>query len=419
MSREDTRASPFAALYERERRHSDRGGNPKIQVQARNSRLGLGERRGGGRSFHSGHYFAGSRINNIVKASFVKNDSNAGSHISRHADYIENREREKDEPERKFYSHDEERSRDDVVRTIMDNRGDAAAMFKIILSPKQNELNLVAYTREIFRRFEEKTRIVTDWSFVQHRNTQYHHVHIVMPGRDQNGDSFRLGKDDLNLFREIANEYQYELQDRDYKYEKQVEHEFGLTRDEANLLIESARDRRDMKDIGLLRPEIDRLVQNGLIPSANFSPTDFTRQQEERGTEYELERKYDRAEGEPPVERGRLPGEVSLLVSLASKLESMIKEEQSREIEPTFSNNGPDGGDSWDDFSRAGSDPTHQQTAGFTDFFMGGAHPQQDDAVPDMTQDNAGDPSSLTSGDSAAVRYTDEGKDREKDSDDR
>jgi hypothetical protein len=273
-------ASIFAALYEWDRKNGGGGGGgkPKMQVQAGGRGLKLHGVKGGARRFHAGHRLSGQRINNIVKVKFVRNNYDATRHIIQHIDYIEKRERDQNEPERQFYTKDGTRTRDEVIDTIMRNRGEDAAMFKIILSPKQNELNHVEYTREIMRRFEEKTGIVTDWSLVEHKNTEHHHVHIVMPGRDVNGYSFRLEKEHLEILRELANEYQYELQDLVYEREKQIEQEFGLTRDESNMLIESRRDFRDMKDLGVYRPEVDKQVREELLTPTNFDDIYFCQQ---------------------------------------------------------------------------------------------------------------------------------------------
>lgn len=281
MTRDETQASPFAALFEWERKNSGGGGGrAKIEVEGKTGSFKLrpGGRKGE-RRFHAGHRLAGTKINNIVKVKFVKNNRDATRHIIQHIDYIQKREREMDEPERKFYGRDgRERSRDDVIKSVMQNRGEEAAMFKIILSPKQNELNQIAYTAEIMRRFEENTGIKTDWSVIEHRNTQYHHVHIVMPGKDMDGRSYRLEKEHLDLMRELANEYQYELQGIDYEYEKQVEQEFGYTRDEANTILQSVKDTRDMKDLGVYKPEVDKLVRDDLLPPTNFDEIHFAQQ---------------------------------------------------------------------------------------------------------------------------------------------
>lgn len=297
-----THASPFAALFEWERKNRDGsgggGGSAKVQVQGKQRSFKL--RPGGAavRRFHAGHRLAGTKINNIVKVKYVRPNRDATRHIIQHIDYIEKREREADEPERKFYGKEGERSRDDVIDSIMKNRGDKAAMFKIILSPKQNELNQIEYASEIMRRFEDRSGIRTDWSMVEHKNTQYHHVHIVMPGRDESGYSYRLEQDHLELMREIANQHQYEIQRLDYEYERQVRHEFGHTRDEANMILLSQKDRRDMKDLGVYRPELDEMVKEDLLQKDEFDPVHFSQHlQKEELAQTEVRTEHLASEG--------------------------------------------------------------------------------------------------------------------------
>ncbi len=280
MSREETDASPFAALFAWERNtYAGGGGSVKVQVPgAGGSSSKLRGGRQGERRFNAGQKLAGTKINNIVKVKYVKNNHDARRHIIQHVDYIQKRERDKDEPERKFYGRDGERSRDDVIESVLQNRGKDAAMFKIILSPKQNELAQIAYAKEIMERFEDKSGIKTDWSMVEHKNTQYHHVHIVMPGKDVNGHSYRLEREHLDMLKEIANEYQYELQLMNYQREMDIQREFGFTRDEATLMYEAQKDFRDMKDLGVRRPDIDRLVREEILPPAEFDDVYFAQQ---------------------------------------------------------------------------------------------------------------------------------------------
>lgn len=278
MTRDETQASPFAALFEWERKNGGGGGGrAKMQLEAKgNFKLRVGSK--GERRFHAGHYLANTKINNIVKIKYVKNNHDAVRHIIQHIDYIQKRERDVNEPERKFYGRNGERSRENVIESVMENRGEKAAMFKIILSPKQNELNHVEYTSEIMRRFEEKTGILTDWSLVQHKNTEYHHVHIVMPGKDMDGREYRIEREDLDLLRELANEYQYELQGIDYEREKQIQHEFGYTRDEAELILILAKDREHMKELDVYKPQVDELVREELLKPTNFDDVYFAQQ---------------------------------------------------------------------------------------------------------------------------------------------
>jgi hypothetical protein len=279
--KEETQITPAAALFDWDRKNAGGGGGGRAKMQLEAKSFGIKLRTGGlkfQRRFHAGHHLSSFKINNIVKVRYVKNDHDSTRHIIQHIDYLLHRERDRDEPERKFYGRDGERSRDDVIDTVMKNHGDEAAMFKIILSPKQNELNHILYTAEIMRRFEEQTGIKTDWSLVEHKNTQHHHVHIVMPGRDMDGNSFRLEDEHLDLLRELANEYQYELQDIEYQWEKQVEQEFGYSREEAELMLIAQKDRQDMKDLGVYQPGVDKVVTEEILRPTNLDQIQFVQQ---------------------------------------------------------------------------------------------------------------------------------------------
>lgn len=174
-----------------------------------------------------GQHFSGSKINNIAKVSYVPKGKDSGRHIAAYCIYIQERERGLDEKDRQFFNRDRnDIPRDEVVKDLLERRGEYASMFKIILSPKQNELNHEQYLREIMERWEKETGIRTDWVAIKHENTAYHHVHICMPGVTEDGRSFRLDKEQLDLFREIANEHQYELQMRDYNLDKMIDKEF-------------------------------------------------------------------------------------------------------------------------------------------------------------------------------------------------
>lgn len=174
-----------------------------------------------------GQHFSGLRINNIAKVSYVPKGKDSGRHIVAYCIYIQDRERGLDEKDRQFFDRDRDNiPRDEVIKDLLESRGEYASMFKIILSPKQNELNHEQYLREIMERWEQGTGITTKWKAIKHENTAYHHVHICMSGVTEDRRSFRLDKEQLDLFRQIANEHQYELQMRDYNLDQMIDKEF-------------------------------------------------------------------------------------------------------------------------------------------------------------------------------------------------
>lgn len=274
----DPEASIFSALKdEREKeRKGGGGGKPKHKLTDKSRPLRI-RRISTTVRYNKGQRLARSRINNVVKARYVPNNSDATRHIIQHTDYILKREREPEEPERKFFNRNRDNiSRDEVIDTMLENKG-KAAMFKLIFSPNQNELNHEEFIREVMARWELETGIVSDWYGVKHANTAHHHVHLEMPGKDVNGKDIIMTPELLDAFREIANQHQYELQRIDYEWERGVQDEFnrGALYEEALRIWEYQNGRELMRELGVTSPELDKATRELLGPPISFDPVQF------------------------------------------------------------------------------------------------------------------------------------------------
>jgi len=65
--------------------------------------------------------------------------------------------------------------------------------FKLIVSPEFGErMNLETHTRELMARMERDLRTTLEWVAVAHYNTEHPHAHIVLRGRDDQGQPLRL-----------------------------------------------------------------------------------------------------------------------------------------------------------------------------------------------------------------------------------
>lgn len=202
-----------------------------------------------------------SNVNDVVKISYVPTGKDSSRHIIQYVDYIKDREKGPGEKDRQFF--DVERndiSRTEVIKEMLDNRGQYAAMFKLIMSPGENDLNRQLYTREIFARYESITGRKLIWYGVEHTNTDHHHSHPIVAGRTRDGLSIKFGKADINLLRELGREYSMELRFQDYHYEKDIQREFNIDRDAEAMALERPKDYSVMKELGLYNPQLDRAV---------------------------------------------------------------------------------------------------------------------------------------------------------------
>jgi hypothetical protein len=281
----DPGATIFSA-YDKYRRKRSGGKSKTPRIQVPGTKTG-GLRiyipaKGWPRVWHPGQRLSSSPINNIVKARYVRNNNDSRRHVNDWLGYIQEREKAYEEPERKFFNRERSQiDRDDVKEELLTNQGKDIAFYKLLLSPKQNELDHEAYTREIMTRWEELTGIKTNWYAIKHSNTEHHHVHIVMPGLDVDGNPYRLDRDQLNLMREIANEYQYELQDRAYDYEKAIDYELGVSRDQMEKYLERREGDELMKELGVSSKELEETIKE-LLPPTNFDDLEFRRSLENR-----------------------------------------------------------------------------------------------------------------------------------------
>jgi len=129
----------------------------------------------------------GSRMrSSIVKSSFVFKSADAGRHIGTHIRYIQEREKGELErgKEREFFDRQREGvERGEVEQEMKQNQGRKVSMHKLILSPGDNAVDLREYTRESMEALEERLGHKLNWYGVEHRNTDNHHVHVVIAGR--------------------------------------------------------------------------------------------------------------------------------------------------------------------------------------------------------------------------------------------
>jgi len=120
----------------------------------------------------------------IVKAKFVRAGKNSRKSIMNHTAYLQDRERAEAEPEREFFDRYRRGiERDEVDRKMLSGRGSRAAIHTIILSPDENTIDLEDYTRKSIQALEDRLGYKVDWYGIIHRNTDHHHIHVVIAGQ--------------------------------------------------------------------------------------------------------------------------------------------------------------------------------------------------------------------------------------------
>lgn len=159
-----------------ERRGGGGGGRPRIRfgrLGARGRMFGTGARATGGKTKTA-----------VVKSKYVKAGKDSNRHIGAHLRYIEERERGENEKERSFFDRDRQGiERREVEAAMRENKGEKAAMHKLILSPGDNSIDLKDYTRDCMEQLEKRLGHELDWYGVTHENTDHNHAHVVIAGK--------------------------------------------------------------------------------------------------------------------------------------------------------------------------------------------------------------------------------------------
>lgn len=78
---------------------------------------------------------------------------------------------------------------------------------KLILSPGRNDVNTKQYVREVMDELGRAKGLELRYGYVEHENTAHKHVHVVLLGRDVDGNQVRLDKDDHMRLRAFGDRY--------------------------------------------------------------------------------------------------------------------------------------------------------------------------------------------------------------------
>jgi type IV secretory pathway VirD2 relaxase len=143
----------------------------------------------------------------------------ASSALSSHFKYIQYRERDpllegKDDRQvfDRKYDHVDRRAAHDHV--MGEEPAGDIYYHRMILSPAHDEpvADLRQWTRDVMRDLEERREQDLDWYAVQHRNTDDHHVHVVVRGTGMDRETGReepvnFTRDDFKAMRESGREH--------------------------------------------------------------------------------------------------------------------------------------------------------------------------------------------------------------------
>lgn len=126
--------------------------------------------------------------------------------------------------------YDSERDRIDgreVRVSVLESREKSPVFHRLIISPDINPRDMKEFTREVMDEFSRNKDLEIRWVATSHTNTDNHHSHVLIWGRDKKGKQVRIERDDFVHIRKFADEYlerTHPEERKRYREEKLREH---------------------------------------------------------------------------------------------------------------------------------------------------------------------------------------------------
>lgn len=126
-----------------------------------------------------------------------------------HVKYIQHRPGEdREQGGREFFNEDEDGLDGKKLRAAIRQMRDAkVVVHKITLAPEINPEDKKQFTREVMQQLGQEKGLDLQWFAVKHDNTDHHHIHVVVLGKDKNGTDVRIDKNDYDKIKDYGDRY--------------------------------------------------------------------------------------------------------------------------------------------------------------------------------------------------------------------
>lgn len=126
-----------------------------------------------------------------------------------HLKYIQHRPGEdRGDGGREFFGEaDDELSARRLRKAVREMRDSKVVVHKLTLAPEINPADKKAFTREVMQKIAEGKGQDFVWMAVEHGNTEHHHIHVVILGKDKNGKDVRIDKKDYDKLKDYGDRF--------------------------------------------------------------------------------------------------------------------------------------------------------------------------------------------------------------------
>ena len=128
--------------------------------------------------------------------------------VSEYSKYLKYREGDdKEKGGRTFFDAEKDQTDKDLREEVRGLKSRGAAAHELILSPGINEVDPMAYTRELMEKLERSKGQELNWVAVAHSNTDHNHIHVLISGETKDRKPVLLRKHDHANLREWGDKY--------------------------------------------------------------------------------------------------------------------------------------------------------------------------------------------------------------------
>ena len=149
-----------------------------------------------------------SATKTVVKHRYFKGQraQRGAGEYTRYVEYRQGEDRE--ERGRKFFDREETGIEGAKVRELWQEQGKRGpVMHELILSPGLNTVDQQEYTREVMDKLSRSKGQELQWYGVEHKNTEHHHIHVLIAGKDAEGREVRINRNDHKQIKAWGDRY--------------------------------------------------------------------------------------------------------------------------------------------------------------------------------------------------------------------
>jgi hypothetical protein len=126
-----------------------------------------------------------------------------------HLKYIQHRPGEdREKGGREFFGEsDDELSGVRLRQAVKEMANAKVLVHKITIAPEINPADKKAFVREVMKELGSEKGLDLNWFGVEHSNTEHHHIHVVVLGKDRNGRDVNINKRDYDKIKEYGDRH--------------------------------------------------------------------------------------------------------------------------------------------------------------------------------------------------------------------